>query len=62
MAAQGYEEYNVERYKFVSVLDMKTSKVCRHLDGKTFPLSQRVQGTNYPPMHPWCRSTTISVR
>ena len=44
--------------------DFKASDIstaCRELDGKTFLVSQRQAGKNHPPMHPWCRSTTISV-
>jgi SPP1 gp7 family putative phage head morphogenesis protein len=51
----------IEEYKFLAVLDLKTSKVCRKLDGKKFPIKDHVIGKNCPPMHPWCRSTTVPV-
>lgn len=59
MEARSYEECGADRYIYCATLDMKTSKICRELDGKVFYLKDREQGKNYPPMHPWCRSTTI---
>lgn len=41
--------------------ELLLSEICRSLDGKIFSLKDRKVGKNYPPMHPWCRSTTISV-
>ena len=58
--AEAYKDSGVERYIYVATLDMKTSKICRSLDGKTFPVKDSQPGKNYPPMHPWCRSTTIA--
>lgn len=60
LTAQAYEECGVEWYIFLATLDLRTSKTCRSLDGKRFKVSERSAGKNYPPMHPWCRSTTIS--
>lgn len=61
MEMQSYEECGIEKYRFVATLDLETSKVCRKLDGKVFPVSEQQPGVNCPPMHPWCRSTTICV-
>lgn len=61
LTARGYEECGVEKYRYLATLDLRTSEICRKLDGKVFPLSERQAGKNYPPMHPWCRSTTISI-
>lgn len=61
LTAQAYEECGIKKYRYVATLDLRTSKICRELDGKVFLVSQRQAGKNYPPMHPWCRSTTISV-
>lgn len=61
LTAKAYEECNLEKYRFLATLDLRTSKICRELDGKVFLISERKVGTNYPPMHPWCRSTTISI-
>lgn len=57
---KGYDEAGIERYIFVATLDAKTSEVCAELDGKSFDRKDAKPGTNYPPMHPWCRSTTIA--
>ncbi len=61
LTAQSYEECGIERYRYLATLDLKTSEACRELDNKVFPVSGRQAGRNYPPMHPWCRSTTVSV-
>ena len=60
LTAQAYKECGIKKYRYVATLDLRTSKICRELDGKVFLVSQRQAGKNYPPMHPWCRSTTIS--
>lgn len=60
MEMQSYEECGIETYIYVATLDLKTSTVCRKLDGKRFKVSEQQPGLNCPPMHPWCRSTTIS--
>ena len=61
MTAKAYEEADIERYRYVATLDLRTSQICRELDGKVFLLKDKKAGTNYPPMHPWCRSTTIAT-
>ena len=48
----------VKRFKYLATLDEKTSDICQELDGQIFYLSEKMDGVNYPPMHPWCRSTT----
>lgn len=55
----GTEECGIEEYIFLATLDLRTSKICRSLDGKRFKVKDRKVGTNCPPMHPWCRSTTL---
>lgn len=61
LTAQSYIDCGIKNYRYVAVLDLRTSKICRELDGKVFPVKDRKAGVNYPPMHPYCRSTTISV-
>lgn len=58
---KAYKESGIDEYLYLATLDLKTSVLCRELDGKIFPVAKRKIGTNCPPMHPWCRSTTISV-
>lgn len=57
---EAYREAGVEKYIYVAVLDLRTSEVCRSLDKKRFLVRNAKVGENYPPMHPWCRSTTIA--
>lgn len=59
--AEAYEDADIEKYLFLATLDLRTSPVCRELDGKRFPVKDRQPGVNCPPMHPWCRSTTIAI-
>lgn len=59
MEAQAYEECGATKYRFLATLDNKTSVECQQLDMKSFYLKEREVGKNYPPIHPWCRSTTI---
>ena len=59
MQLNAYEECDAEEYEFVAVLDLRTSKQCRELDGKVFKTKDAMPGVNMNPMHPWCRSTTI---
>lgn len=46
-------------YKYVAKIDKKTSKICHSLNGKVFKVKDMIPGVNAPPMHPWCRSTTV---
>ncbi|HCG74436.1 phage head morphogenesis protein [Staphylococcus caprae] len=46
-------------YKYVAKIDKKTSKICHSLNGKVFNVKDMIPGINAPPMHPWCRSTTV---
>lgn len=59
MEMLSYEESKIETYIYVATLDLRTSNVCQGLDGKRFKVKDRKPGINCPPMHPWCRSTTI---
>lgn len=56
---ESYKELNVERYSILATLDLKTSEICRSLDGKEFELSEYETGVTAPPFHPHCRTTTI---
>lgn len=61
MEMQSYEECGIERYMFIATLDKKTSKICQQQDKKVYNVKDKQPGKNCPPMHPWCRSTTIAV-
>ena len=60
MELLSYEDAEITKYKFVAVLDRRTSEVCQEHDNKVYDTDKAVPGVNYPPLHPWCRSTTIA--
>jgi SPP1 gp7 family putative phage head morphogenesis protein len=55
----GYKELGVEQYRYTATLDKRTSITCRDLDSKVFEVADAQPGVNFPPMHVYCRSTTI---
>ena len=60
MELLSYEDAEITKYKFVAVLDKRTSHICQQHDNKVYNTAEAVTGVNYPPLHPWCRSTTIA--
>lgn len=60
MELLSYEEADIEKYIFVAVLDKRTSRICQEHDNKVYDRDKAVPGVNCPPMHPWCRSTTVA--
>lgn len=54
-----YKEGGVEKYQILATLDMKTSDICREQDGKVYDVDKATVGVNYPPFHPFCRTTTV---
>jgi len=59
MDADAYEEAGITHYMIVATLDLRTSEICQEMDGKIFLLKDKQVGENYPPFHPWCRTTTV---
>ena len=59
MELLSYEEADIEKYIFVAVLDKRTSRICQEHDNKIYDRDKATPGVNCPPMHPWCRSTTV---
>ena len=55
----GYMDAGVVKYQFLAVLDSRTSHICSELNGEVFKTENAMEGENYPPMHPHCRSTTV---
>ena len=53
---QQWEKMGLKHVKYVAVLDIRTSTICKDLNGSIFPLDSLETGVNCPPMHPWCRS------
>lgn len=60
MELLSYEDAEITKYKFVAVLDKRTSHICQEHDNKVYDTDKAEPGVNYPPLHPWCRSTTIA--
>lgn len=60
MELLSYEDAEITKYKFVAVLDKRTSHICQQHDNKVYDTDKAVPGVNCPPMHPWCRSTTVA--
>ena len=56
-----YKECGVKQLKFLATLDLRTSDICAAMDGKIIKLEDASPGVNVPPLHPWCRSTTVAV-
>lgn len=59
---ESYKECGIEKYVFVATLDLRTSKICRSHDKKIYEVAKAVPGENLPPLHPYCRSTTIAYK
>lgn len=55
---EAYKDDGLDEYEFIATLDGVTSKQCRAHDGKHYPISEAVEGVNFPPLHVNCRSTT----
>ncbi|HDR3341880.1 TPA: minor capsid protein, partial [Bacillus anthracis] len=60
MELKSYDEADISQYQFVATLDLRTSTICREHDQLVYDTKEATVGVNYPPMHPWCRSTTIA--
>jgi len=57
--ARAFKELGVGAYQFLATLDMRTSEICQDMDLKIFRLVDMKIGVNWPPLHPWCRSTVV---
>lgn len=57
---QAYKEAKITRYEYAALIDNRTSDICKELDGKIFDVDEAEPGKNYPPMHPFCRSSTLA--
>ena len=48
----------IKEYVFATILDSRTSEICRANDNKVFDYKDREVGVNYPPLYPNYRSKT----
>lgn len=53
------KELGVKEYEYLATLDIKTSPMCRAMDGKIFKIEDFHPGMTAPPLHCWCRSTIV---
>jgi len=58
---QAFIDAGIKEYEITAVLDSRTSPMCRSLNGKRFRFEDAKVGINYPPFHPWCRTTVIPL-
>lgn len=58
-SANAYKAEGVDEYEIIATLDSKTSEICRHMDGKHFPMDEISPGVNAPPFHCYCRSAIM---
>lgn len=58
-ANNSYIDAEIDRYEILATLDHRTSEICRRQDGKIYDVKDFKPGTNAPPFHVRCRSTTI---
>lgn len=49
------QEASYTEYEFVCTGDAESCDICKSLSGERFKIAERTPGTNFPPMHPWCR-------
>jgi len=58
---QAFMDAKISRYEISAVLDRKTSRTCKNLDGEQFEMENAKVAVNYPPFHARCRTTAIPV-
>ncbi|OKO89459.1 minor capsid protein [Geobacillus proteiniphilus] len=58
-AHNSYRDAGMEKYEILATLDMRTSDICRSMDGKVYEVKNYKPGTTAPPFHVRCRTTTI---
>nr|CAI9751134.1 minor head protein [Caudoviricetes sp.] len=56
-----YREMGATKLEFVATLDMRTSEICRAMDGTIIDIENAKIGLNVPPLHPYCRSVIAPV-
>ena len=54
-----YKNIGVKKYQILATLDLKTSDICRDMDGKIFDYKDYRIGITAPPFHPNCRTETV---
>lgn len=58
---QAFVDAGIKKYQITAVMDRRTSPTCRSLNGETFEFANAKVGVNYPPFHPFCRTTVVPI-
>lgn len=56
--SEAFAEAGINQYRYCTAGDNRVCSDCKALDGNVYDISEASDGTNYPPMHPWCRCHT----
>lgn len=56
--SEAFAEAGINQYRYCTAGDNRVCSDCKALDGNVYDTSEASEGTNYPPMHPWCRCHT----
>ena len=56
--SEAFAEAGINQYRYCTAGDNRVCSDCKALEGNVYNLSEARDGTNYPPMHPWCRCHT----
>lgn len=54
-----FKDLDVEEFEFVASLDEHTCDICGQMDGQHLPMTDFKTGITAPPLHPFCRCTTV---
>ena len=54
-----WRKRGVKQYQLIAVIDSRTSKICRSINGKVFNVRDAIFGKNMPPLHPFCRTVPV---
>ena len=55
-------EEDFDQYRLSTMQDDRVCEICEGVSQQVFEIEDREPGTNFPPLHPWCRCTfTIAV-
>lgn len=56
---ESYNQLKVEEYQYLATLDGSPCSRCTARDLKVFPMADYAIGVTAPPLHPFCRCTTV---
>lgn len=56
--SEAFAEAGINQYRYCTAGDNRVCSDCKALEGNVYNILEARDGTNYPPMHPWCRCHT----